>query len=63
LHYAELRSSVVDYADFAGANAFICADKTLVDTFLRGIARVGKPRNLRSIAWVLNWILCDSMML
>jgi hypothetical protein len=33
-----LCSGFVDYADFAGANAFIGADKTLVDTFLRGIA-------------------------
>ena len=38
LHDAELGTVLVDNADFAGANALISADKTLVDTFLRGVA-------------------------
>src|SRR5579884_3743237 len=41
LHDAELSSGFVDYADFAGANTLIDADKTLVDTFLRGVLRLG----------------------
>ena len=54
LHDAELSSIFVDYADFAGANALIGADKTLVDTFLRGVARLGTARLGESIAWVLS---------
>jgi len=30
---------VVDYADFAGANAVIGADKALVDAALRGLSQ------------------------
>src|SRR5579885_1225686 len=41
LHDAELSSGFVDYTDFAGANTLIDADKTLVDTFLRGVLRLG----------------------
>jgi len=39
LHDSKLGSVFVDHTDFAGANALIGADKTLVDTLLRGNVR------------------------
>ena len=34
-HNAELIAFIVNHANFARANALICADKTFVDTILR----------------------------
>jgi hypothetical protein len=36
-HNAQLRSFIVDHANFARANAVIGADKTFVDTVLRAL--------------------------
>ena len=45
LHDAELSSGFVDYADFAGANTLIDADKTLIDNFPpRGLRGLGPHR-------------------
>jgi len=49
LHYTKLSAVFVDYTDFAGANSLIGTDstaaKTFIDTFLRGIARMGARRS------------------
>ena len=41
-HHAQLVSCVVDHANFADANALVCADKTLIDTVLQSNCR--KPK-------------------
>ncbi len=58
LQDAELSSGFVDYADFAGANTLIDADKTLVDNFPpRGDAAWDRTDS-RSIAWVPSCSCC-----
>jgi hypothetical protein len=58
LHDAELSSGFVDYADFAGANTLIDADKTLIDNFPpRGYAAWDRTDS-RSIAWASSLSGC-----
>ena len=52
LHDAKLATVLINNADFAGANALISADKTLVDTFLRQACACRIGIAARSIARV-----------
>lgn len=42
-----MRAVVADYSDFAGANAVIDADKTLIDRFLRRTEGIALKAQLR----------------